>query len=203
MFFHIHNGPPSDVLNPFPVSSWIRISCSGGSWMQTRVSAHKCSLAACEAQIYPDSSPRRVAVCKMKPPALPCRQLSPKRIKVFSGGPLNGGDVATWITIRVGLIPAFAWCSRSWSGSQVAAGERDCGEIWLYPTGASSSEMHRLTVVWIVLILRGNREELVVQLVVLLNALLHITYILKFYTEPWGSVEYGRKSDACNPVIFL
>jgi len=55
---------------------------------------------------------RRVAVCKMNDPSPRAGNRVPRELKCLAGGPFSGmGDVATWITIRVGLVSAFGWCA--------------------------------------------------------------------------------------------
>ena len=55
---------------------------------------------------------RSVAVYKMNDPSPRAGSRVPRELKCLVGGPLNGrGDVATWITIRVGLVSAFGWCA--------------------------------------------------------------------------------------------
>ena len=107
----------------------VPVSCSSSLPFCLRQSVHlqavliTCNVAECKLGVRPQVSTdagllpvkqrclpnaRGVAVCKMNYPFPSCRQPSPRRIKVFSGGPFNGrGDVATWITIRMGLVSAF------------------------------------------------------------------------------------------------
>jgi hypothetical protein len=52
---------------------------------------------------------RNASQHKTNEPSLPAGGSVPRELNCLAQGPLSGGrDVATWITIRVGLVSAFS-----------------------------------------------------------------------------------------------